>query len=402
MISKTSSVNGEVHEIMALTTETDSFPRISARDLFLVLKVFDQNPETTLENIRLRICVDRKKQRRGTFLWSAARDTTAELVRLGLIEGSCYAKNTQQYEAMKTNKLLVTADGRELSQILTSDRSGAYDRLLELLIANHPYLRRFIVALNRGTIFAPVISSMLDHVSKRYGMYIVLAEDVAKGEFDYENLLASLSDRLKRNLGRTEETEIREAVERLVIDSQPGAGVDDTTRFAKGFLNKLNDIVIPATLRRDGLGFDFRTHRTLWAMGQEFRVWAVIRSHPEFDGALIPLTSKISVNDNVLSNLTFDHGLTATRNGFLGKLYSSYQKLQALKQGTFVAAWELRAVFCLDNHCQPSVFNILFDESIGEPDGYRLDLEIQRQKPQHEEPLRAGKRKIGSIRVAKR
>ena len=49
--------------------------------------MFDQNPETTLENIRLRICVDRKKQRRGTFLWSAARDTTTELVRLGLIEG---------------------------------------------------------------------------------------------------------------------------------------------------------------------------------------------------------------------------------------------------------------------------------------------------------------------------
>ena len=387
---------------MTPTTETDSFPRISARDLFLVLKVFDQNPETTLENIRLRICVDRKKQRRGTFLWSAARDTTAELVRLGLIEGSCYAKNTQQYEAMKTNKLRVTADGRKLSQIHTSDRAGAYDRLLESLSANHPYLRRFIVVLNRGTIFAPVISSMRDHVSQRYGTNVVLAEDVAKGQFEYKNLWASLGNRLKRNLERTEKAEISDAVERLVVDSKPGAVVDDTTRFAKGFLNKLNDIVIPAILRRDGLGFDFRTHRTLWAMGQEFRVWAVIRSHPEFDGWRILLTSKISVNDNVLSNLTFDYGLTATRNGFMGKLYAAYQKLQALKQGTFVAAWKLRAVFCIDNHCQPSVFNTLFDESIGKSGGYRLDLEIQRQKPQHEKPLRAGKRNIGSIRVAKR
>ena len=387
---------------MALTTETDSFPRVSARDLFLVLKVFDQNPETTLENIRLRICVDRKKQRRGTFLWSAARDTSAELVRLGLIEGSCYAKNTQQYAAMKTNRLSVTADGRTLFQILTSDRAVAYDRLLELLITNHLYLRRFIAVLNRGTIFAPVISSMRDHVSGRYATNVVLAEDVAKGQFDHEALVDSLSKRLKRPLGQTEETAIREAVERLVTNAQPEAVSDDRTRFAKGFLNNLNDIVIPAILRREGLGFDFRTHRTLWTMGQEFRVWAVIRSHPEHDGWLILLTSKISVNDNVLSNLAFDHGITATRNGFRDKLYSAYHKLQALEQGTFVPAWDLRAVFCLDNHCQPSVFNTLFDESIGKSDGYRLDLEIQRQKPQHEEPLRAGKRKIGSIRVAKR
>ena len=387
---------------MAPTTETDSFPRVSARDLFLVLKVFDQSPETTLENIRLRICVDRKKQRRGTFLWSAARDTTAELIRLGLIEGSCYAKNKQQYEVMKTSTLRVTADGRTLFQIFTSDRAVAYDRLFALLIANHPYLRRFIAVLNRGTIFAPVISSMRDHVSERYRTNVVLAADVANGQFDYEALLDSLKMRLKRILGRAEEAEIREAVERLVINEQPGAVSDDRTRFAKRFLNKLNDVVIPPILRRDGLGFDFRTHRTLWAVGQEFRVWAVIRLHPEHNGWLILLTSTIVVNDNVLSNLAFDYGITATRNGFTDKLYSAYQKLQALERGTFVPAWELRAVFCLDNHCQPSVFNTLFDESIGKVDGYRLDLEIQRQKPQHEEPLRAGKQNIGSIRVAKR
>jgi hypothetical protein len=78
--------------------ETDSIPRVTVRDLFMVLQVFDRTPETMLENIRLRICVDRKKQRRGSFLWSAARDTSAELVRLGLLEGACHAKNAQQYE----------------------------------------------------------------------------------------------------------------------------------------------------------------------------------------------------------------------------------------------------------------------------------------------------------------
>ena len=387
---------------MKPATETDSFPRISARDLFLVLRVFDQNAETALENIRLRICVDRKKQRRGTFLWSAARDVAGELVRLGLIEGSCHAKNAQQYEVMKANKLRVTAEGRTLLQTYRSDRARAYDRLLELLSASHAYLRRLIVVLNRERIFAPVISSMRDHVSQRYATNVVLAEDLAKGQFDHESLLSLLADRLKRDLVQTEKSEIRNAVGKLVADSMPGAVVDDTTRFAKGFLNRLNDIVIPVILRRDGLGFDFRTHRTMWAMGQEFRVWAVIRSHPEFDGWLLLLTSRIAVSDDVLAGVAFDYGLAATRDGFMCKLYAAYQKLQALRSGTFVAAWELRAVFCVDNHCQPSVFNLLFGEFIGKSGDYRLDLEIQRHKPQHEEPLRAGKRNIGSIRVAKR
>ena len=64
----TSSVNDEARQTaMTPATETDSFPRISARDLFLVLRVFDQNAETSLENIRLRICVDRKSSVEGLF-----------------------------------------------------------------------------------------------------------------------------------------------------------------------------------------------------------------------------------------------------------------------------------------------------------------------------------------------
>ena len=388
---------------MAPTTDTDSFPRISARDLFLVLRVFESSKETSLENIRLHICVDRKRQRRGTFLWSAARDVAGELVRLGLVEGSCQVKNARHYEVMKANKLRVTASGRTLLQTHRSDRAMAYDRLFELLSASHAYLRRLILVLNRKRVLAPVMSSMRDHVSQRYATNAALAEDVSKGEFDCEALLSSLSDRLKRDLEELETDEMRHAVGRLVADAMPGAAVDDTARFAKGFLNRLNDIVIPAVLRRDGLGFDFRTHRAMWAMGLEFRVWAVIRSHPQFDGWLVFLTSRITVNDHTVVGVEFDYGLEATRNGFMDKLYAAYQKLRSLKAGTFVSAWELRAVFCVDNHCQPSVFNVLFDEFTRKKSAdYRLDLEIQRHKPQHEEAVRARGRNVGSVRVAKK
>ena len=146
-------------------TETDTAPRTSARDLFMVLDLFERRPEQTLEEIRLRICVDRKKQWRGTALYTAARDASAELVKLGLISGACHARNTRQYQAMKANRLSITAEGTKLLALFRKDRASAYDDLFRRLVAQHPYVREIIRALARRDILAPVISSMRDHVS---------------------------------------------------------------------------------------------------------------------------------------------------------------------------------------------------------------------------------------------
>ena len=163
--------------------------------------------------------------------------------------------------------------------------------------------------------------------------------------------------------------------------------------------------MIPAILRRDGLGFDFRTHRTLWAMGQEFRVWAVIRSHPEFDGWLILSTSKnfceVTTGSRTCSLRLWPNSLRGTASW--ASSTAAYQKLQALKS---------RDVRCQHGHCVPySASTITANRRCSthslmsplvSPMVTGFDLEIQRQKPQHEEPLRAGKRNIGSIRVAKK
>jgi hypothetical protein len=101
--------------------------------------------------------------------------------------------------------------------------------------------------------------------------------------------------------------------------------------------------------------------------------------------------------------LSFDTGLSYVKDGFLRRLYDAFQKLQAKRGTTFVTAWELRSVFCVDNRCQRSTFDRVFAESCNYrgDDEYQLQLEIQRAKPQHEEPLRAGDRNIGSVRVLK-
>jgi len=383
--------------------ETDSFPRVAVRDLFLVLQVFDRTQATEMENIRLRICVHRKLQRKGTFLWSAARDTSVELVRLGLIEGPCNVKNTQQYESMKRNRLVVTSAGRQLLEQFKADRAKAYDALFALLVIHHPYLRQFIGVLNRHDIVAPVISSMKEHVSPRYAANAILAEDVADGRFDHDELIERVGQRIGRRLEEDECKEITHAIENLIREAKPSALNDETTRFAKNFLNKLNDIVVPAVFRNSGMGFDFRTHRTVWTIGQEFKTWAIFRSHPEHDAWLIVRTSTLALDDErkSLATLSFDYGLKHIAAGFLAKLYAAYLELQSLSNNTFVPAWELRAVFCVQNRCQPTVFNSLLDQYYGGSDDFRLQLEIQRQKPQHEMAVRARNRNIGSIRVVK-
>ncbi len=385
--------------------ETDSFPRTTARDLFMVLMVFGPTPESTLENVRLRICVDRKKQRRGSALWSAARDTCGELVKLGYLDGTCYAKNALQYESMKNNALRITATGAALLETFKLNRGEAYDCLLKQMVGRHPYLRQFILTITRNKqIFAPVISSMSKHVSEKYSSNIALANDVADGEFDFDMLVKNLTRRLGRGLTDDEVAKAKSQVDCLVSEARASALRDETTQFAKAFLNKLNDLVLPIVLASDGLVFDFRTHRTLWSIGQEFRIWSICRSHPRHDGWLVYLTSDLGLNQSQteLERLRFVYGIDEMRTNFLARLFDAYQALKELNQSTFVSAWELRSFFCVGNSCQPTVFNKLFDECHSGSSEFALQLEIQRQKPQHEDPLRVGNRNIGSVRVVKR
>lgn len=393
-----------VDEPKSQGTETDSVPRVSARDLFMVLKIFERRPETTLEEVRLRICVDRQKQRRGTVLWSAARDTSGELVRLGLIEGSPHARNTRQYESIKSNKLTLTAEGKALIERLKDDRKGAYDDLFRRLVAQHAYVRDFIRAVSRTDFIAPVISSMKDHVAARYSSNAVLATDLAAGKFETKTFCTRLAVRIQRSLKPAEEAEIAEKIREMVSDSKRSAMFDDGTKLAKLILNRLNDMIIPVLFRADGLGFDGRSHRALWSIGEDFKTWATLRSHPAYEGWLIYRTATIelSADGTQLARVEFDCGLKQTGENFLMKLYNAYVNLQATKGTTFVPAWELRAVFCYEHRCQMSVFDNLFAHAYGGSEEYKLHLEIQGQKPQHEPPVRAGNRNIGAVRVAKR
>ena len=113
--------------------------------------------------------MDRKKAApKERFFGLQLAIRAVELVRLGLIEGSCYAKEhtaIRSYEDKQASRYCRRK--KTVADFIHLIEPRAYDRLLKLLSASHPYLRRFIVVLNqRDDLVLPVISSMRDHVSQ--------------------------------------------------------------------------------------------------------------------------------------------------------------------------------------------------------------------------------------------
>lgn len=384
--------------------ETDTLPRVTIRDLFVALHHCASSKETTLENLRLRYCVDRKTTRAGTSLWSASRDNAAELHRLGYISGGPFPKDSRYFEQMKGSALTITALGEELIGIFQRDRGKAYDALFKSMYGSHAYLRRFVQVIQKEDVYAPVLTSLKDHVSDRYSSVSVACADAASGEIDLESFLGNLARRLRRPLTDSECKDISSGVQRLLERLRETKSIEDSAKFGKRLLDKLNDVVIPTLVKPGELGFDYRSHRILWSIGREFLVWNATTSHPEFDGFIAYKTATIDGDGEkaTLPNLVYDRGLDAVGQGFLEKLWHAYQSLQKFGRPSHSAAWELRAVFCFENKCQERVFNELFHRHYAGSADYEIYLEIQRQKPKHETVLRAGQRNIGSIRVVKK
>jgi len=272
------------------------------------------------------------------------------------------------------------------------------------MYASHPYLRSFVKVINHSYIFAPVVTSLRDHISPKYSSAVNLIEDIVKKDFDMDVLCQLLEGRLKRSLTSLEHGELSVGLRTLMNDVGLAATSEEPTEFSKKFLLKINDYVLPILLKKQGLAFDYRTHRTLWSFGQEWKLWQSTSDHPEYDGRLVYRTATINLahSGDRIDRLVFDTGLDKTREEFLDKLYRAYIKLQRTTKGTYSLAWQLRAVFCFDNRCQESVFDRLMEENYTGSDKYELALEIQRQRGQYDRPLRVGNRNIGLVRVLKK
>ena len=387
-----------------MTAETDTIPRINLTDLFLTLRAFEDETAIALEDIRLRFCVNRKKKLSGDLHWSTAVANTTELQRLGLIEGSPFPKDRRTYAQVRATKLHATTLGQTFLDTFRDDRGQAYDLLFQRMYAAHSYLQAFVRAIVRGALIVPVVTSIKEHVSEKYTAANILADDVARRSLDFDSFFRSLEKRLKRPLTSHESADIQSGALTLLDDAGASAVSDEPTEFAKKLLLKFNDVVLPALLKREGLTFDYRTHRTIWSFGQTWKTWQATSAHPDYDARLVYATATIRLDqkEEKILNVIYDRGLHSTEQHFLHRLNDAYQKLQLAGRGTYTLAWELRSVFCYEQRCQESVFDRLMEKYYVGSAEFDLQMDIQRQKTQHDRPLRVGNRNIGLIRVVKK
>jgi len=394
-----SSAKGEL-----LKAATDSIPRIQLPDLFIALKEFEHEPVRSLEELRLKLCANRQKSAAGDRYWSTARDNAIELERLGLISATSFPKDRRAYESMRDNKTKITDEGHRVLERFKNNRAQAYDELFRRMYGIHPYLQALVNVLMRRPLHVPVVTSAKEHVSLRYASANALVEDVSRQKFETDGLCANLSRRMQRNLAREEQAEINDGVWKLLQEWAGPATMEEAPLFAKKFLQKLNDVVLPALLQSDGLHFEFKTHQTLWSFGNEWKLWESTAKHPDWDLRIVFRTATIafSPKGGRIEGISFDSGLEKTRHRFLEKLFAAYQQLQKKGRGTFAIVDELRAVFCLENTCQESVFDRLVSEHYVGSDEFELNMEIFRKSGQHSRPIRIGNRNIGLIRVVKR
>ena len=385
-------------------SETDSIPRIKIRDMMLAVQAMGRGQASTLEDLRLKLNLDRGEAGRLAN-YSIARDVAAELGRQGYADVGALPKDAKAYEKKMGMRGALTDRGRDLATLLRSDRAAAYAAVLRTFYGAHPYFRRFVTATANGAFLSPVITSAEEHISARYTSARLLAEDIARGAFDTEALLVSVAGRLDRPLTPAEADEITAGVANFVDQSRGAAATEYFTDFSRKALSRLNEVVVPAVLRAYGLGFDFNTLRRLWKMGEEFHVCWATSAHPRFKAWVTfeTATVDLSPDGQAIEGLRFKNGLAALRDSFLDRVYETYLGMRDWGRSSVVLAWELRAAFCFEHRCAPAVFDRLFEEHYNGSDVYEIGKDFPpRNKPQHENPLVLGGRQIGLIRMAKR
>lgn len=390
---------------VAQIVESDTIPRIKIRDLLSGAQFVARNRNATLDSLRVKLNTDRRSLLGGTAGYSVARDVASEMDRLGYAKVGPLPKDAKGFEKKRDTAIRLSEAGAELAKQLRIDRSAAYLQVLTDFYGAHPYVRRFLAATKRHPFLSPVVTSAKQHVSPQYTSAKVLSDEIAEGRFDVEGLLERTAARIDRTLTGREREEIENGLGDLLTKLRGAAAREPQTEFTRKLLMAINEIVVPAVLRDEGLVFDFNTLRRLWLMGAEFQICWATSAHPQYDAWLTfeTATIELSGDQSTIVNVRFENGARRLAADFLDRLFDAYSLMQSWGQPSVVTAWELRATFCFQNRCAPGVFDHLFHENYGGSDIYRIEKDFApRNKPAHEDALRIGGREIGLIRISKR
>jgi hypothetical protein len=323
-------------------------------------------------------------------MWTIARDVLSELSRLGYASVGPLPRKRSEVLRLASTPCELTSDGHSLGETFRTKRARAYDELLNVWIAQHPYFWQFTSRVLAEPLFVPDITSIKQISTER-------------GEIETSRLrelvLRNCEERLARSDFHIDKLPIfRRAVEERFVALDQRNHIDQLD--AKALVDVIQDtIVLPALLHAEKLPFDAVTFQHVLRASQDFLTASWTTSHPKFPGRVVFRTC--SLDDGGAARVVH-HGVSFAEKNFSEALIAAYVEL-ARDTSSYVDAYALRAIVCLKLQIQPQVFERCLASRIANKDvaGMKIFTELPfSPPPAGEDYVKAGFDRIGLIKLS--
>jgi hypothetical protein len=330
-------------------------------------------------------------------MWTVARDVLTELDRLKLAVVGVLPRKLSDVGRLRDTPCEITSPGAKMTLLHAGTSGRAFDAVLLLWLAEHPYFRLFVQRLLESPLYVPDVTSIgqvgLDAVkgtavpaiaAKLVSNCITRLEAVGWAASKIAAMRSGIEQRAK---------ELRGEFEAVDID-------------AKRLIDVVQDgIVLPAFLEAEALPFDPVTFQQLLKCGQDFLCAGWTASHPRFSGRVVFPTCEYDVSlltdpDAHVTHV-IHHGASYAGPRFANAIRSAYVSA-AGTSSSYVSAYSIRALVCVDLRIPLAVFARCLESliSTGPQDALAVYTELPfGPPPQGETYVEVGRRRIGRLKL---
>jgi hypothetical protein len=378
---------------------TDSIPRVSMSQVLGALSYLARSEQpSTFEGVRVFLHQQsgRRAPQSREALWTAARDTLSDLQRLGFVRSGSLPRKRSDVQRLSGSPCELTDRGASLATLYHEDRGRALDQLLLTWLNEHPYFRAYTSRLLRGPLHVPDITSM-----RQLGTDALSQQVIASLA---ERITASCLERLAPVGFSDDKSAVfsRSVLERVdQIRSTLDLGDLDTKRW----VDAIEDLVVlPSFFAAEGLPFDSVSFQHLIKASQDFLSGAWTSSHPDFDGRVVFATCDFEPDPREAVgpvHRVVYHGRTYAAKVFNKSLVQAYRRLTRVG-ATYVNAYAVRALVCVELRIQPQVFAACLRTLLaaGSVDGLTVFTELPFEPPPAGEThIEPGPRRIGRLKL---
>jgi len=330
-------------------------------------------------------------------MWTVARDVISDLQRLGLMQAGILPRKQSVAHRYADTPCQSTDLGLNLAQLHKESPGRAFDRLLLLWANKHQYFRVLIARLRESPIFVPDVTSVTQvgaspvDSSKPAGV----AERIAANCLNRLGT-ARFEERKRQVFTKTVHERMQHVCKTLAL------GELDAKRWVDNVQDK---VVIPAFLAAEGLPFDAVTFQNLLKAAKDFLAASWTTAHPDHALRVIFSTCEFepAITADPAGEVTeiIHHGRSYASERFRPSLVKAYERL-AGSGSSYVNAYVVRAIVCVDLQIHPQVFAVCLKQLIDEGPASRLAIYTELPfdpPPQGEDYLQLDQNRIGLIKI---